>query len=126
MASSRAMLRELAQDQRLRRAVLAYAFYRLAEYGPWVAILVYAYGQGGSTATGLVSLGILIPTALFAPVAGPVIDRFGASRFLLGAYAVQALVMASTAIALLAAAPSALVYILAALTAMALTVAHPA
>ena len=45
---------------------------------------------------------------------------------LLGAYAVQALVMAATSVALLAGSPPALVYVLAALTAMALTVAHPA
>jgi MFS family permease len=120
------MLLELARDRSLCRAVASYGFYRLAEYGPWLAILVYAYGHGGATATGLVSFGILIPTGLFAPLAGPLIDRFGASKVLLGAYAVQALVMAATSVALLAGSPPALVYVLAALTAMALTVAHPA
>jgi MFS family permease len=120
------MIVELARDRRLCRAVLSYGFYRLAEYGPWVAILVYAYGHGGTTATGLVSFGILIPTGLFAPLAGPLIDRFGASKVLLGAYAVQAVVMAATSVALLTGSPPALVYFLAALTAMALTVTHPA
>jgi len=120
------MVRALAADRSSRRAVIALAVYRLAEFGPWVGILVYAYDQGGATATGLVSLGILIPTALSAPLAGPAIDRFGATRVLLTAYATQATVMAATAAALLAGLPSLLVYVLAALTAMALTVTHPA
>ena len=120
------MLVELVRDRNSCRAVASYGFYRLAEYGPWLAILVYAYEHGGATATGLVSFGILIPTGLFAPLAGPLIDRFGASRVLLGAYAVQALVMAATSVALLTGSPPALVYFFAALTAIALTFAHPA
>jgi MFS family permease len=116
----------LAKDPALRRVALALGLYRLAEFGPWVAMLVFAYGQGGATATGLVSLGLLVPTALFAPFAGPMIDRFGASRVLLGAYASQAVAMGATAGALLADAPVGVVYTFGALTAMMLTVTHPA
>jgi MFS family permease len=119
-------VRALVDDRFSRRAVVALALYRVAEFGPWVAILVYAYDHGGATATGLVSLGILIPTALFAPLAGPAIDRFGATRVLRAAYATQATVMGATAVALLSGSPSAVVYLLAALTAMVLTVTHPA
>jgi MFS family permease len=116
----------LAHDRASRRAIVALGLYRLAEFGPWVAILVYAFDHGGATATGLVSLGILVPTALFAPVAGPLVDRFGATRVLTAAYGSQALAMALTAAALSAGAPPWLVYVLAALTAMLLTVTHPA
>lgn len=113
-------------DRAPRRAILGLALYRLAEFGPWVGILVYAFDQGGATATGLVSLGILAPTALFAPVAGPLIDRFGATLVLSAAYVSQALAMTAAAAALLTGAPSPFVYTLAALTAMLLTVTHPA
>ncbi len=116
----------LMRDRNLLRAVAALTLYGLAEYGPWIAILVYAYGQGGATATGVVSLALLVPTAIFATFAGPLIDRFGASRVQLGSFAGQAVAMGSTAAALLLGAPSVLVYTLAALTAMALTVTHPA
>jgi Cyclic nucleotide-binding domain/Major Facilitator Superfamily len=116
----------LAREPALRRASLALALYRLAEFGPWVAMLVYAYDQGGATATGLVSLGLLVPTAIVAPFAGPLIDRFGASRVLVAAYAAQALTMGATAVALLTGSPSALVYVLGAFTATTLTVTHPA
>ena len=121
-----ASVRELARDRATRRAVTALGVYRLAEFGPWVAILVYAFRHGGATATGLVSFGILVPTALFAPVAGPLIDRLGATRVLGAAYASQSLAMGAAAVALLTDAPSAVVYSLAALTAMLLTVTHPA
>ncbi len=120
------MVLALAGDRTMRRVVLALALYRLAEFGPWVAILVYAFDHGGGTAAGLVSFLILIPTALLAPAAGPLIDRFGASRVLFGAYVAQAIAMGAAAGALLAGAPPPLVYVLAALTAMVLTVTHPA
>lgn len=88
----------MARDRTLLRAAAVLALYRLAEFGPWVAMLVFAYRHGGATAPGLVSLGLLVPTALFAPVAGPLIDRYGASRVLLGAHAAQAVAMSATAV----------------------------
>ena len=98
----------------------------MAEFGPWVAMLVYAYSEGGATATGVVSLALLIPTAIAAPFAGPLIDRFGASRVLLGAYVAQFVAMGATAVSLLAGATPVLSYALGALTAMALVMTHPA
>lgn len=126
MTPSPSPLRALAANRLLRREAAALALYRLAEFGPWVAMLVFAYAQGGATTTGLVSLALLVPTALFAPFAGTLIDRFGASRALLGAYLAQAVAMGATAASLLADAPPVGTYVLGALTAMALTVTHPA
>ena len=119
-------LRALAGNPALRREASALALYRMAEFGPWVAMLVYAYSEGGATATGVVSLAILIPTALFAPFAGPLIDRLGATRVLVGAYAAQTVAMAATAVSLLAGGPPIVTYVLGALTAMMLVVTHPA
>ena len=126
MTPSLSPLRALAANRLLLREVAALALYRLAEFGPWVAMLVFAYAQGGATATGLVSLALLVPTALFAPFAGPLIDRYGASRVLLGAYLAQAVAMGATATSLLVDAPPVSTYVLGAVTAMALTVTHPA
>ncbi len=89
-------------------------------------MLVFAYSQGGATATGLVSLALLIPTALFAPFCGPAIDRFGATRVLLGAHVGQAIAMAATATSMLCDAPALVTYGFGALTAMLLVVTHPA
>jgi hypothetical protein len=119
-------LRALVRDPVLGRAGAALALYRLAEFGPWIAILVFAYGHGGATATGLVSLGLLVPTALAAPLGGPVIDRYGAGRVLAAAYAAQALAMGATAASMLAGAPPLVCYALGAATATLLTVTYPA
>ena len=110
----------------MRREAAALGLYRLAEFGPWVAMLVYAYSEGGATATGVVSLVLLAPTAITAPFAGPLIDRYGASRVLVGAYVAQAVAMGATAASLLAGAPAPVSYALGALTAMCLVVTHPA
>ncbi len=110
----------------MRREAGALLLYRLAEFGPWVAMLVYAYSRGGATETGIVSLALLAPTALCAPLAGPLIDRFGAGRVLVGAYASQSLAMAATAASLLSGAPALLSYALGAATAMLLVITHPA
>jgi hypothetical protein len=119
-------VRALAKSGVLRRDVAALGLFGLAEYGPWVAMLVYAYSQGGSAATGIVSFALLMPTALFAPFGGPLTDRFGASRTLFAAYCSQAVVMAATAVSLLSDAPPVVSYVLGALTAMLLVVTHSA
>jgi MFS family permease len=119
-------VRALAGDSLLRRAGAALALYRLAEFGPWVAILVFAYAHGGATSTGVVSLALLVPTALAAPLAGPMIDRYGAGRVLFGGYAAQALAMGATAASMLAGAPPLVCYVFGAATATLLTVTHPA
>jgi MFS family permease len=110
----------------LARVGAALALYRLAEFGPWIAILVFAYGHGGATSAGVVSLGLLVPTALAAPVAGPLIDRYGAGRVLFGGYAAQALAMGATAASMLAGAPPLVCYVFGAATATLLTVTHSA
>ena len=119
-------LRALAANPVLRREAGALGLYRMAEFGPWVAMLVYAYSEGGATATGVVSLAMLIPTAIVAPFAGPLIDRFGATRVLLGAYVAQGGALAATAASLLSGAPPVVSYARGALTAMALVMTHPA
>jgi Major Facilitator Superfamily/Cyclic nucleotide-binding domain len=119
-------LRAVVRNPVLGRVGVALGLYRLAEFGPWIAILVFAYGHGGATATGLVSLGLLVPTALAAPLGGPVIDRYGAGRVLVAGYAAQALAMGSTAVSMLAGAPPLVCYVLGAATATVLTVTHPA
>ena len=126
MAGIQAAFVAMGRDRMLRRVAVALALYRLAEFGPWVAMLVFAYSRGGATATGVVSLALLAPTALFAPFAGPLIDRFGAGRVLLGGYASQTVAMGATAASLLTGAPAPLTYCLGALTAMVLTITHPA
>ena len=127
MAASTSPLRTLAHDPLLLRAGSALALYRIAEFGPWVAILVFAYEQGGATTTGVVSLALLTPTALCAPLAGPLIDRYGASSVLVVGYAMQAAGHGARRRRRCSPERQPVVsYALAAITATVLTVTHPA
>ena len=98
----------------LRRAETAFALFVAAELGSWVAILVYAYRQGGATEAGIVAAVQLVPAGILAPAFGAAADRFGGATTLVGGYALQCLTMAGTGAALVAGIPSSPIYVLAA------------
>ena len=51
----------------LRRISLAYALFGAAEFGIWIAFLVFVYGHGGPTASVLIVLVQLIPCIALGP-----------------------------------------------------------
>jgi hypothetical protein len=104
---------------------LGYAAFSPAEYAVWIAMLVYAFQQGGATTAGVVALAQMAPSALLAPVGGALADRRPAAALALG-YAVLATVTGATAAALLGDAPPLLVYALAVVATTVMTVIRPA
>lgn len=115
----------VARNGSLRRVLLGFIGFNLAEWATWIAILVYAYDRGGATEAGVAALVQLAPSALVAPLAATVGDRIRRERALLLAYLIQSATMGLTALALLASAPAPIVYVAAASAAAAITLTRP-
>ena len=117
--------RRLLGSGPLRRVLLAYLLFSAAEFGTWVAILLYAYERTGPLSVGLVALIQLVPAALVAPAASALGDRFPRERVLAGGYAVQAVAMFVTAVTMFADAPPIVTYAVGAVAAASLVVTRP-
>jgi MFS family permease len=109
----------------LRRVSIAYLLFGLAEWGTWVAMLVFAYGRGGAAETGLAAVFQLVPAAIVAPLASVLGDRMRRDRALLLAYATLTVTTAGAAAAMLLDAPVPVVYGFAALVAASMTLVRP-
>src|SRR6266516_1534420 len=71
------------RNDNLRRVELAWGAAIGAEWAHFVALGVYAYGQGGASAVGLAGLVRHLPAAAVAPFAASLGDRFRRERLLL-------------------------------------------
>jgi MFS family permease len=120
-----AVLRRILASPDLRRLFLAALAFAAAEYGTWVAILLYAFERTGAASVGFVAVLQLVPAALVAPAAAGLGDRFPRQRVLTGGYLVQSLAMLGTAAAMLADAPIAVIYLAATVAASSLVVTRP-
>jgi MFS family permease len=103
-------LAKLARNPSLRRCGIGFALFNAAEYGEWIAVLVYAYAHGGAGASGLVAFAQLVPCVVLAPLMATFADRYQPGRVLVAGFAAQAIGMGLLAAALLGDAPPLVVY----------------
>ncbi len=119
------VLRRLLGNGGLRRVLPAFFLFNAAEFGTWVAILLYAYERSGPVSVGVVALIQLVPAALLAPAAASLGDRFPRERVLAAGYVTQAAAMLATASAMILAASPVVIYAIAAVAASSLVVTRP-
>jgi MFS family permease len=124
MSGVSAVLRAL-RNPSLRRAIFAYFVFNAAEYGVWIAMLIYAFSRGGTKEAGLVALVQLVPSILVAPAAAVAGDRLRRDRALALGYALQTAAIGLTGLAITMRLPASVVFVCAALEACALTLTPP-
>ncbi|MEO6470012.1 MAG: cyclic nucleotide-binding domain-containing protein [Acidimicrobiia bacterium] len=109
-SDSSSLLRVVLRDRRALRVTIAFTFFNGAEYAVWVALMVYAYGRGGATESGLVALSQLTPAAVLAPVVGVLAERGAPDRILAYGYWIQSATLGAAAITLALHGPAFAVY----------------
>ena len=95
-------LAKLSKNPSLRRTGIGFALFNAAEYGEWIAVLVYAYAHGGASTTGVLAFAQLAPCVILAPILATFADRYQPGRVLVWGYAAQAVGMGMLAAALIA------------------------
>jgi MFS family permease len=118
-------LRAIVRNRSMVRALVGFCLFAAAEFGTWVAILVYAFVQGGTVEAGLIGLVILVPPVVVAPLASSLGDRIRRDRALGLGYVAQAVTCIATGVVLAMDAPSLVVYAMALLAACAFTLTRP-
>ena len=125
LRTSLRVINAVLRNPALRRVELAFLLFNAAEFGAWVAVLLYAYDATGPASIGLVAVAQLIPAALVAPFAALIADRTDRVRSLAIGYGIQAVAFGVTAAGILLEAPPILVYVGAAAAATSLVVTRP-
>jgi hypothetical protein len=119
------VLGTLTGNPQLRRVQGAFVAHNCGEYASWVAMLVYAYAQGGVTESGIVATAMLVPAALFAPLVASLGRWLALGTALTVSYAFQAVANLAVAAALFADAPKLVVYVLLVGPAVSFTMVRP-
>lgn len=114
------------RNRALRRLELAWAFSIVGAWGYGVAVVVYAFEQGGARAVGVVGLIRWGTAAIVSPFAATLGDRYDRRRVMVCSDLARAALIVAAAGAVFADAPAAVVYLVAGLVSVAGTPFRPA
>jgi MFS family permease len=118
-------LREVGSSPGMRRVLLAFLFFNIAEWATWVAMLVFAYQRGGATTAGVVAVVQLLPGIFVAPIGAVIGDRIPRNRALALAYGGMAVALVAAGVVLAVHAPAPIAYLMGAVANAALTLIRP-
>jgi MFS family permease len=110
----------------LRRIELAWAASIIGTWAYGIAVVVYAYEQGGATAVGVVGLARWTAAAIASPFAAILGDRYDRRWVMAGSDIARAVLIAAAALAVFADAPPIAIYLLAGLVSVVATAFRPA
>lgn len=117
---------QVFRNPNIRRIEGAWAASILSHWAYGIALAVYAYRDGGAAAVGLIGLVRFLPSAIASPFAAVLGDKFRRERVIIGAELTRAVLLGATTVVVLMDGPAALVYLLAALVAIAYSAVRPA
>ena len=118
--------RAVFANRGLRRIQLAWAGSIMGTWAYGIAVVVYAYEQGGATAVGVVTMVRWLAAAVASPFAALLGDRYDRRWVMVGSDLVRAGLVGAAAVAVSADAPPLVVYALASLVGVAATPFRPA
>ena len=117
---------QVFRNPNIRKIEGAWAASILSHWAYGIALAVYAYRDGGAAAVGLIGLVRFLPSAIASPFAAVLGDKFRRERVIVVAELTRAVLLAATTVVVVMDGPAALVYLLAALVAIAYSAVRPA
>src|SRR5947207_8151027 len=126
LAESSRSFREVFRNQGLRRIELAWAGSILGTWAYGIAVVVYAFEQGGATAVGVVGLLRWIAAAIASPFAALLGDRYDRRLVMVCSDLARVVLIGVAAVCIFVDAPPVVIYAIAALVGVAATAFRPA
>ena len=126
LSQSAGALAAVFRSRDLRRLELAWVGSIIGSWAYLVALAVYAYGEGGAAAVGLVGVIRLLPSALAAPFVAVAADRFPRERVMVATDLIRAPLMVLVALTIFWDGPAAVVYAAVGLSSVVGTAFRPA
>jgi MFS family permease len=126
VAAARQDFAGVLRNPDLRRLQLAWASSIVSTWAYSIAVVVFAYSEGGATAVGIVGLLRWVAAGVVSPFAALLADRYDRRAVMVASDLLRAAMMALAAGAVAVDAPAAVIYLLAALVAIAGTPFRPA